>query len=163
MDEVFENILLKIQFSKKELFLDLLKKCLHISNETTKSTYATHDNVAFKVDTFFAGFPTFINEFGKDKQYESAVEALSVICEEIGLEVEKSECFILYHIRDLGKFKLKEAKLLQELKVLWQQYKHYTIEDGSFTRSLYNLEKFRFIEYRRGCITLNRTVIIRYK
>lgn len=164
MQETIDSIVEKTNFSKKQLYSEFLRKCIHESNDSTRSTYAVHENVAFKLDAFFKGFSSFINEFGKDKKYEAGVEALSKICEELGIDMDKEECFILFHLRDLGKFRMKESKLLEELQTLWKsQYKEYAMIDQDFSHALKSLMRKKFIDYRRGNLHLNPTVIIRYR
>ncbi|MCO4795167.1 MAG: hypothetical protein KC493_15730 [Bacteriovoracaceae bacterium] len=163
MEETINAIVEKIRFEKKQKFSELITKAIYICKDTEKGPRAAHDNVVFKIDTLFAGFPDFINEFGKDKKYEAGVEALSVICEELGVDIDKEECFILFHLRDLGKFRLKESKLHAELKILWRQYKNYELNDQDFSRSLKSLMRMKFINYRKGNLQINKTVLIRYK
>jgi len=163
MEETIENIVEKVEFSKKELFGEFLAKCIHVSNDSTKSTYAIHDNMAFKVNEFFKGFNSFQNEYGRDKKYLAGVEALMAICEELGVDIDKEECFILYHLRDLGKFRMKETKLYDELQKEWQRHKDFALEKQDFSYALKSLMKKDFITYRRGNLYLNPTIIIRYR
>jgi hypothetical protein len=164
MEETFLNIEEKIEFSKKDAFMDLVRRCIHESNEQHgKTVYSEHANVVFKVSDFFKSFPTFINEFGKDKKYRAGVHALSVIGEELGLDLDDSEYLILFHLRELGKFRKKESDLLKELKQVWPYYKDLKIEDEDFTHSLKNLMRAKFINYRKGNLTINSNIIIRYK
>jgi hypothetical protein len=163
MEETIENIVEKVNFSKKQLFGEFLAKCIHVSNDSTKSTYAIHDNMAFLISEFFKGFSSFQNEYGKDKKYLAGVEALMAICEELGVDIDKEECFIMYHLRDLGKFRMKESKLFDELKIEWQRHKEFTLEKVDFSYALKSLMKKKFIDYRRGNLYLNPSVIIRYR
>jgi len=165
MEETFANILEKISFEKKDLFEKLLLKSIHTCKDSSKSTYAIHDNVIFKLDAFFKGFLDFQNAYGRDKRYIAGVEALMVIGEELGIDMDRDECFILYHIRDLGKFRMRESKLHDELKILWKQppYRDFALVDQDFSYALKSLMKKSFIEYRRGNLHLNPSVLIRYK
>ena len=163
MNETYENICEKIAFNRKDEFHKLLTKSIHVSNDSGKSTYAVHDNVIFKMNVFFKGFSPFHNEIAKGKSYEAGVHALSVIFEELAVEVEKEECFILFHIRNLGKFRLREDKLLKELKDKWHEYKAYTIPDQEFTRALKNMMRTGLIDYRKGNLHLKPSLLIRYK
>jgi len=163
MKETIDKIVERISFAEKEKFTELLKKCLHISKDSKKSTYATEDNVCFKIDTLFKGFKPFLYACGKDKEYESGVEALSIICDEIGIEIEKEELFILFHVRDIGKFRKKEAALHSELKAIWKSYPHYELEDKEFSYALKNLMRKKLIKYRRGSVHLIPSVILSYR
>lgn len=164
MQESIDRIVEKLEFKNPEKFGQLLSKCIVVSEDSSKSSYAVHENVQFKLDVFFKGFSPWNNAFGKEKKYESGVAALSTIFDELGVEVEKSECFILFHIRDLGKFRMREDKLKNELIPLWKSgYKHYALEDGDFSYAIKNLMRNKLIDYRRGNLHLKPSVIIRYK
>ncbi len=165
MEEIFENILDKIEFKKQQKFAELLPKCIHISSDSSKSTYAIYENLIFKLDTFFKGFENFQNEFGRDKKYIAACHALGAIFEELGFDIEKEELFILYHIRDLGKFRKREKDLHDELKKLWSNYpyKEFAMDDQDFSHSLKNLMRMKLIDYRRGNLHSKQSVIIRFR
>lgn len=166
MQEVIDNITEKIGFHKKQAFSQFLKQCIHTyksKEEDEREQLREYKSVVFKLNIFFNKFSPFIYEFGKDKKYEAGVEALYVVCNELGIEIDKSECFILFHLRDQGKFKIKEAKLLDELKKLWPHYKHYALDDQNFSRALRNLRNERTIDYRKRVLVPVPTVLIRYK
>lgn len=163
MEETIANILEKIEFQKKTSFGKLLEKSLGIAHADTKSTYAVHENVVFRVNELFKGFSSYINEFGKDKKYEAGVHALMTICEELAVDIEKEECFILFHLRDLGKFRKKESELLNELTKVWHNYPDYKMEKNDLTYALKNLMRMKFISYRKGNLHLNPNIIIRYR
>ena len=78
-------------------------------------------------------------------------------------DVEKEDSFIIYHLRNLGKFKIREAKLKEELKGLWGEHKDYVLTDQEFARTLKVLMRMGIIEYRKGNLTLKKEMIIRYK
>lgn len=161
--ETIDNIYNSVGFDKKESFRVFLQKCINVSLDPHKSTYAVHDNMTFRIDEFFKGFTTFINAYGKDKKYKAGVDALSNICKELGIELEDSELFIFFHLRNLGKFRMKESTLKDELKPLWKQYPEYQMDDSDFSYALKNLMRNKFINYRRGNMYLNSSLIIRYR
>ncbi|MDB9787029.1 hypothetical protein OAB57_02900, partial [Bacteriovoracaceae bacterium] len=103
----------------------------------------------------------FVNDLGKDRKYEMGVNLLEVILSELELKNDRTECFILFHLRDLGKFRIKEAKLHQELMSLWGQYKDYKLNNADFSHSLKNLMRTKVVIYRRGSISLNPIVRVR--
>lgn len=164
MPEDIENILEKIPFEQKELFHKLLLKSIHVSRETSEDQELENPNIIFKLDAFFKGFSPFNNELGKNRKYDAGVSALMTICDVLGIEIEKEECFILFHIRDLGKFRLREDKLRKELEELWRgPYKDYKLEGHDFSYALKDLMRKKFINYRRGNLHLNPSVLIRYR
>ena len=161
--EIIHNIAESAKFKNKDAFKEFLAKCIHLSNDSAKSTYAIHENLVFKVDTFFKEFAPFKNEFGKDKIYEAGVEAFNSIFEELGIDLSKEECFLLYHLRDAGKFRIKESVLLEEVKKLWQKYPDYTLGPQDFSYGLKELMRKKLIDYRRGNLYLKPSIIIRYR
>lgn len=163
MPEDIENIIENISFEKKDEFKLLLERCIHVSNDSSNDELLENPNLIFKLDTFFKGFPLFINAKGKDKKYEAGVEALMVICEQLGIDISKEECFILFHIRELGKFRIREEKLFKELEELWPRYKAYKLEPQYFSFALKDLMRKKLIGYRRGNVTFIPSVLIRYR
>lgn len=163
MQEVIESILENSKFEKEEKFKELLQKSLKVADESTKSTYAIYDNIIFKIETFFKNFEAFQNEFGKDKKYLAGVHALRIITDELGFEFEDQELFVLYHLKDLGKFKIREQKLEQELVKPWNNHKEFKLEGSDLTYALKDLMRAKFIEYRRGLISTNSNVLVRFR
>jgi hypothetical protein len=163
MQETIENIVEKVSFDKKEKFATFLNRCIMASTDTAKSTYAIHENVLFKTDVFFEGLAKFLNEVTKDKKLPLGVETLAIVFDELGFDLDKEDAFLLYHLRDLGKFKIKDTKLKQELKGLWGQYKEYALDDQDFSHALKALMRIGIIEYRRGNLSLKQQIIISYK
>jgi hypothetical protein len=165
VQEMIENIVEKSAISKKVVYASHLKKCIQEFHEVEgERVDPRFHKVIFKLNDFFKGFSPFIHEYGKEKKYEAGVEALQKICDELGLEVDENECFVLFHLRDLGKFRMKESKLHQELKALWKKtYKDYEIGDVEFSRVLRNLRDEKLIKYRRGNMSLCQNIILKYK
>ncbi|MCT4643026.1 MAG: hypothetical protein N4A33_12115 [Bacteriovoracaceae bacterium] len=163
MEEIIESILEKSTFSKKEIFKKILNKSLHYYNDSTKESYSEHKSIMFRFSILFKEFSSLINEKGKNKQYEAGVEALRIICDEIAIDLEDSELFILFHLRNLGKFRKKETDLKDELDKLWKTYPHYELSSSDFSYTLKNLMRAKFITYRRGNLYLNQSVLVRYR
>lgn len=163
MPEDIDNIVANIEFEKKEEFKLLLEKSIHVSKDSSNEELLENPNLIFKMDTFFKGFPLFINEFGKDKKYVAGTHALMTIFEQLGIEIDKEDCFILFHVRALGKFRMREEKLLAELNELWPRYKEYKLEALDFSYAIKDLMRKKLIGYRRGNVTMNESVLIRYR
>lgn len=164
MPEDIESILENIPFEQKELFLTLLQKSIHIYRDPSEDLELENPNIIFKLDVFFKGFSPFNNELGKNRKYDAGVTALMLICEQLGVEITKEECFILFHIKDLGKFRLREDKLRGELEELWKgPYKDYKLEGHDFSYALKDLMRSKFINYRKGNLHLNPSVHLRYR
>ena len=163
MKEIIQTIIEKSQFPQADKLEAYLSKCMHVSKDTPKSTYAPEDNVLFKTEVFLKGFKPFENSLGKGHSYAAAAKLLQITLDEIGIDIEPEECFILYHLRDLGKFRLREDKLYDELKPLWVHYHQFKIEKEDFTYTLKQLMRAKFIDYRRGNLWLKPSLLIRYR
>lgn len=164
MPEDIDNIIANIKFEKKEEFKLLLEKSIHVSTDSSNDEILKNPNIIFKMDTFFKGFPLFINEMGKDKKYVAGVHALMTIFEQLGVEIEEQDCFILFHVRNLGKYRIREEKLYQELLDLWASpYKKFKLESLDFSYALKDLMRKKLIGYRRCNITMLPNVLIRYR
>lgn len=163
MEETIAQIIENIDFQNKQLFEQLLKKSIHKSNDSCVSSYAVHDNLVFKLDTFFKGLPPFDNEYGKNNKYLAGAHALNVVFEKLGFDLDANECFMLFHLRKLGRFRMKESNLHTDLKKLWSQHPEFTMDDLSFSYGIKNLMRSKIINYRKGNLTLNPSMIIRYK
>lgn len=163
MQEVIEAILQRVSFEDKDKIKSFLYKCLKVSDDTYRSTYATHDNILFKLDAFFAGLPKIVNHVTKDKKFTLGIETLTIILEELAVEVEKEEVFILFHLKDLGKFSIRDSKLQTELKNVWAQHKEYAVEDQDFMRSIKTLMRLGLIDYRKGNLKNKKSLLVRYK
>ena len=163
MEEKFNKIVENISFKKKQLFKIHLDKCLSLYFPEKAEEDPRYTGVIFRIQDFFKGFTPFINEHGKDKKYEAGVEVLNLIFEELELEIDKEECFMIFHLRDLGKFRKKESDFLKELKGLWGTYKDYKLDDLEFSHALRNLRNNKIIKYRKGNLHLNQNIILYYK
>ena len=100
---------------------------------------------------------------GREKRYDAGTHALMTILNQLGVDIEKEDCFILFHVRELGKFRIREEKLFKELTELWARYKDYKLEPNDFSYALKDLMRKKLIGYRRGNVTLNESVLIRYR
>lgn len=163
MQETIENILERVELNKKDKLAVWLGRCIKTSDDSCKRTTATHDNVLFKMDVFFEGLAKSLNETVKEKKLLVGVEILEVVLDELGFEIEKEDAFLIYHLRDLGKFKITDKKLKEQLKGMWGQYKDYVLTDQEFSRTLKILMKMGLIDFRKGNLTLKKEVLIRYK
>ncbi|WP_127716827.1 hypothetical protein [Halobacteriovorax sp. HLS] len=163
MQEIIEEIVEKIDIARKDKLTRLLNDCIKVSKDTQTSTYADHDNVLFKLDLFFPGFEKISNDITKDKRLPIGVQALYTIFWALGLEIDQEEAFILYHLRNQGKFRLKEEKLKKDLKGMWGQHKEFALEDQDFSHALKSMMRMGIIDYRKGNLSLKKGVLITYR
>ncbi len=163
MHETIKIITERVNFEKKDKVSPFLNRCISLSKDTTKRANAIHENVLFKADAFFEGVTRLTNELTKNQKIRKGVETLQIVLEELGFEIEKEDTFILFHLRDLGKFKITDVKLREQLKVHWCQFKEYAIDDHDFSYSIRKLMKMGLIDYRKGRLNLKQNIIITYK
>lgn len=153
MEEMIERIIEKVDLKNSVNFGYLIKNSIKLIEESNSL-------IEFKLDRFFQGSGVITNECGKAHTYDVGVLTLKVIFEELHLDISDNECFILFHLRGLGKFKVKESKLLQELKVLWAQYPKYKLTDSELSSALKDLSNSDFISYRKSTVQLNKSVMV---
>ncbi|MGK0367349.1 MAG: hypothetical protein ACI9QD_000483 [Thermoproteota archaeon] len=163
MQETIQVITEKVPLARKEKVSSLLKRCIRESKDTSKSTYAIHENILFKIDTFFIELSKVLNDIPKAQRIPLGVETLRIVLEELGVDIIKEEAFILYHLRDLGKFKIRDTKLKQELKIAYNQYKEFTVEESDMPHTIKDLMRMGVIEYRKGLLAISKNLVIRYK
>jgi len=163
MQERIDSILERMDFEDKEKALSFLLKCIHPSTDTPKSTYATEENILFKIDTFFIELKKLTNQIPKNNRFILEVDTLNIVLEELGIEIDKEEAFIFYHMKDLGKFRIKDSKLKEQLKQPWAQNKEYAIDDKDYPRALKNLMRANLIDFRRGNMTLKKGIVLSYR
>jgi len=108
------------------------------------------------------GLAPFANSKGKEGSLVLGTQTFLDITEVLEFELDESDAFLVYHLRKIGKFRKREADLLQELTALWKVYPRYEISKQEFSRSLKELMRAKLIQYRRGNITLSPSFIIRY-
>lgn len=162
LEEVYAEIFEKTQFSSHDKFDTLIKSTITraiIENDRRPDMIS----ISFKFGTLLAQLNPFASSTGKENTLKLGTETLLAITNALQFELEESEAFLLFQLRQVGKFRKKESDLHNELKKLWKQYPEYEMEDRDFSRSLKNLMREKFIEYRRGNIKINPAFIIRYR
>lgn len=163
MQEIIETIAEKLSFDKKDKVIQLLSRCISECTESGKRTTAMYDNVVIKVGPLLDAISKFLNDVPKINKFNFGVESIDIIFNELGLEIDKEDAFLIYHLRDLGKFKIRESKLKEELNILWKEHKEYVLDDQEFSRTLKVLMRMGILDYRKGNLTLKNEILIRYK
>lgn len=162
LEDVYSDIFEKVDFTAMDKFEALIGKTI------SRAIIKSEDNpnvvsVSFKCAELFQGITQFANSKGKDQTLILGTETILKVTDALQFELDESEAFILYHIRNLGKFRKREAELLAELKNLWKQFPQFALEDREYSRALKSLMRDKFIQYRKGNIHLNPSFIIRYR
>ena len=112
---------------------------------------------------FLKEFPKTLNGIKHSELYAKGADLLCLILNTLNVEITKEECFIFFHIREIGKFRTKEDIVFKELKSHWGMHKDYKLEEDDFLEAVRELKNHGLIGHRRGTITLNEATVFRYK
>ena len=163
MQEIINTIVEKLPFDKKDKVNQLLCHCIKESLDSGKRTTAEYENVVVKVEPLFQAISKFLNDVPTVNKLTFGVESIDIIFNELGLEIDKEDSFLIYHLRDLGKFKMRDSKLKEELNTLWKEHTEYALTDQEFSRTMKVLMRMGILDYRKGNLTLKNEIMIRYK
>ncbi len=158
------EIALENQYCVQEKHLrHLLNNCFLIVRDSAEEKGADMADVQFFVMKFFKELPKTLNGIKRSELYKKGAKLLSLIFNKLDVEVSEKECFVLFHFRDLGKFRTKEAKAFNELKTEWGLHKDFSLDEPDFLEAVRDLKNHGFISHRRGAITLSEACVFRYK
>lgn len=141
----------------------LLSNCFTIVKDSIEEKGSDMADVQFFVMKFFKELPRTLNGIKRSELYEKGAKLLCLIFNKLDVDVTEQECFVLFHFRELGKFRTKEKKVFNELKVEWGLHKDYSLDEPDFLEAVRELKNHGFIGHRRGSITLNEACVFRYK
>lgn len=161
-EEIYSEILGKVEFTAIDKFEALIRKSISravINGEDNPNIVS----VSFKWSDLLDGLFYFANINGKESAPEDGAKVLLVILEALQYEYDVEDTFILFQLTRLGKFRKREADLLSDLKALWIKNPDYEMSDRDFSRALKVFMRDKFINYRKGNLTLNPSFIIRYR
>lgn len=153
------DILERLDIKNKAALSHLLSQSLTTHRRLNSVDLAEPVSV-FKMPAFLKGVNSLLTEVPKKMMPHKAVEILFTCFEIFGYDVSKQECFLLYNLRDLGKFRIKDQKLFTELEAQWGEFQEYRVEKSDFKVMLRELKNIKFIEMRRGAITLVEQVVL---
>ena len=169
LEEIQNNIINNVNFVAQDKFKKLIEKTItvaFISGEDDPNLVS----ISFKFRELLEGLIFFANSKGKQYSYQLGTEALLTITNALLFELEPSEAFLLFHLRNLGKFRKKETELYEELQKLWNNSKQSSTESSiyemtkqEFSKTLKKLMREKFIQYRKGNIHLNPSFVVRYR
>lgn len=155
---------------KEEIIEQLeLKNETHVSHLITNS-FTTHKllnnmllekpRTEFKIPKFLLGIKPIVNEIPKRDIMDKTVQLIVLVLEKIGIELSPEEAFVLYQLKDLGKFRLKDSKLFQDLEKEYSTHSAFRVEKSEFKQILIELKNVGLIELRKGSIMLSERVMI---
>lgn len=162
MSNIKAEILDKIDLKKDKALSWLLDDC--INTRTALNTMPGEEGVfEFKYQKFLKEYAASLNGVSKSDFNKTAVDILVTIFDEFDINVSPEEAFIIFNLKDLGKFRTKDKKLLNDLKGFWGTHKEYALEDSDFNETLRELKNVGLIDFRRGAITLPENLVIKLK
>lgn len=141
----------------------LLSNCFSIVSDSVEEKGIEMADVHFNESKFFKDLSKTLNGIKRSDLYRCGAELFCLIFNTLNVEVTKEECFIFFHLRDLGKFRTKEDKVFNELKGEWGIHKDFKLEKEDFEEAVRELKNHGFIGHRRGTITLSESTVFRYK
>ncbi len=163
LSEVYETILGKVDITAMDKLKILLQKSITkaIIPESDPKPYI--ETISFKFGQLLEGIEHLASSKGKENQQALGTDLLMAILEGLQLNVDEAECFLLFQLRKLGRFRKRESEFLTELKGLWKTYPDYELADQDFSRALKSLMREKLILYRKGSIQVNTSFILRYR
>lgn len=163
LEEIYKNILDKVDVTAMDKFDGLLRKSI------TPAFIPDHDPkpgvevVSFKLGQLLEGLDKYSKSHDKDQSMIHGSQNLMAVLEGLQFEFDESECFVLYQLRKLGRFRKREKDLLEELKKLWKTFPQYELSDVEFSHALKDLMREKLISYRKRVIQLNSSFMISYR
>jgi hypothetical protein len=162
IEDLHREIIESVDFTAMDKFTELIQKSV------TPAFIAGEDNpnmesISLKLGILLEGLSFFANSKGKELSMKVGADTLLSIVQALQFEMDPEEAFLLFSLRNLGKFRKKESDLHKELKAHWKKFPEYEMGDQDFSHSLKSLMRDKFIQYRKGSIHLNPSFVIRYK
>jgi hypothetical protein len=141
----------------------LLSQSFHIVDDSVEERGEEMADIHFQISKFLKDLPKSINGIKRSQLYAKGADLLCLILNTLDVEVTKQECFIFFHLRELGKFRTKEDIVFKELKSEWGMHRDYVLELDEFLEAIRELKNHGLIGHKRGTITLNDATVFRYK
>lgn len=163
LEEIYNTILEKVDVTAKDKFESLLRKSITIAFLPEHDPKPGIETVSFKFGQLLEGLDRFSKTSDKEKELVHGTENLFAVLVGLQFEVDESECFLLYQLRKIGRFRKREKDLSAELKALWKTFPQYELSDGEFSRALKSLMREKLILYRKGIIQINKSFVIRFQ
>ena len=152
---VLEEVAIKNEVKLSHLLANSIKQIRMINNVMLGTPV-----LELKLQIFLKGIELVLSEVSKKEKMELILKIMVVTFSKIGFEISDKEAFVLYEIRDLGKFRLKDSKLFSDLEKSWNASPDYRVDKSEFKVIINELKNIKFIDTRRGSITLGESIII---
>ncbi|EQC47283.1 hypothetical protein [Bacteriovorax sp. Seq25_V] len=163
IQDVYDKILENVDVTAMDKFKNLLQKSITVAIIPENDPKPYIETLSFKFGPMLEGLESLAGSKGKDKTLIVGTQMLAAIFNGLELNVDDAECFLLFQLRKLGRFRKRESDLLAELKRLWKDYPEYELSDIDFSKALKSLMREKLLLYRKGNIQLNTSFVIRYR
>ena len=157
--DIKEKILEKIELKSTVSLSQLITKNFKTERMLNSMELATPVTI-FRIQHFLRGLSSIVSEFKKQEAMSAIVKIIQTVFEQWEYEFTEQECFVIYHLKDLGKFRLKDDKFYTQLENEWSTFSIYRMDKSEFEQSLKDLKNLKVIDLRRGTIMFNPTVIL---
>lgn len=117
--------------------------------------------VELRIQHFLRGLRPLVSEYKKKEAMEAITKIISTLFGIWDYDFTESESFVLHHLRDMGKFRIKDDKLYAQLQSEWGEYKEYFLEKNEFKQVLKDFKNLKLLEYRKGTVIFNTSVVLR--
>jgi hypothetical protein len=114
----------------------------------------TEPVIEFRLVFFLKGIKPILNEVPNKDVGISAVNIIQTTFDIFGYSLSEEECFLLYALKDMGKFKVKDSKLFSDLENEWGGYPQFKMEKQEFKHALNELKNIKIIDVRRGAVVV---------
>jgi len=153
-----EEILENIELANKDALSKLIDNNVTILR-TLNQMPLPEPIAEFKVMKFLKEMEPVLNQVAAKQKPTIASDIIRLTLEQFGVSLDEKESFVLFQLRDLGRFRIKDDKLFKDLEKQWGQFPSYRVEKSEFKYVLYELKKVGLIEIRRGTITLSEQIV----
>lgn len=159
MSTLKEQIIERLEIKNEVGLSHLLTNCM-VVHKMLNNMVLDNPVTEFKIPKFLQGIKPILNEVSKKEFMLNVVEIIKIVFDSFDYELSDEEIFILYSLRDLGRFKIKDSKLLSDLEKEYSQYPAYKVEKAEFKQILRELKNVGLIDLRRGAIMLSERVML---
>lgn len=114
-----------------------------------------------RIQHFLRGLAPLVSELNQKRAMEVKLLMIQTLFDHWDYSLSLVECFVIYNLKDLGRFRLKEDKLFNQLMEQWSSYPDYKVERSDLKQILKDLKNLKVIELRRGTVLFASSMILR--
>ena len=153
---MIEQVLNGIVLKNEQKFMSHLNQCL-TSIKRLNSMEVDHAVYELQIQKFLRGLGPLLSEFKNKDRMSIIINLIKNLFAFYEYELEPEECYILYHLKDLGKFRIKDDTLFNDLQKSWKEFPDYELEKSDFKDAVKGLKNVKLIDSRKGSITMSMT------